>query len=112
MLLFRQQLVQLKNMMPPPQSVLGVGSSSSGMFNSQYTRKPEMKSLETVAEDGAEEMPEILSHSSIDNINAVSPNGKRVSPPHLDSSSSGRRSGGRKLILQSIPTFPSLTPQH
>uniref|UniRef100_M4F740 CRC domain-containing protein n=1 Tax=Brassica campestris TaxID=3711 RepID=M4F740_BRACM len=112
MSVYRQQLVQLKNMMPPPQSVLGVGSSSSGMFNSQYTRKPEMKSLETVAEDGAEEMPEILSHSSIDNINAVSPNGKRVSPPHLDSSSSGRRSGGRKLILQSIPTFPSLTPQH
>ncbi|CDY29770.1 BnaA01g18960D [Brassica napus] len=112
MSVYRQQLVQLKNMMPPPQSVLGGGSSSSGMFNSQYTRKPEMKSLETVAEDGAEEMPEILSHSSIDNINAVSPNGKRVSPPHMDSSSSGRRSGGRKLILQSIPTFPSLTPQH
>ncbi|XP_013601979.1 protein tesmin/TSO1-like CXC 2 [Brassica napus] len=112
MSVYRQQLVQLKNMMPPPQSVLGVGSSSSGMFNSQYTRKLEMKSLETVAEDGAEEMPEILSHSSIDNVNAVSPNGKRVSPPHLDSSSSGRRSGGRKLILQSIPTFPSLTPQH
>ncbi|RID79291.1 hypothetical protein BRARA_A02039 [Brassica rapa] len=112
MSVYRQQLVQLKNMMPHPQSVLGVGSSSSGMFNSQYTRKPEMKSLETVAEDGAEEMPEILSHSSIDNINAVSPNGKRVSPPHMDSSSSGRRSGGRKLILQSIPTFPSLTPQH
>ncbi|KAJ0232730.1 Protein tesmin/TSO1-like CXC 2 [Hirschfeldia incana] len=113
MSIYRQQLVQLKNMMPPPQSVvLGGGSSSSGMYNSQYTRKPEMRSLETVVEDGAEEMPEILSHTSIDNINAVSPNGKRVSPPHLDSSSSGRRSGGRKLILQSIPTFPSLTPQH
>ncbi|KAL0727887.1 hypothetical protein Bca4012_023980 [Brassica carinata] len=111
MSIYRQQLVQLKNMMPPPQSVLG-GGSSSGMFNSQYTRKPEMKSLEAVPEDGAEEMPEILSHSHVDNINAVSPNGKRVSPPHLESSSSGRRSGGRKLILQSIPTFPSLTPQH
>ncbi|CAH8316903.1 unnamed protein product [Eruca vesicaria subsp. sativa] len=121
MSIYREQMVQLKNMMPPPQSVLGGGSS----FNSQYTRKPEIslthsrtkKSLETVAEDGAEEMPEILSHSHIDNnTKAVSPNGKRVSPPHLDSSSSGsvlgRRSGGRKLILQSIPTFPSLTPKH
>ncbi|CAN8324509.1 unnamed protein product [Cochlearia groenlandica] len=119
---YRQQLVQLpfsssKNMMmPPPQSVLGGGSSSSGMFNTQYLRKPETslaqsqteKSFETVSE----EMPEILSYSPIDNINAVSPNGKRISPPNLESSSSGRRSGGRKLILHSIPSFPSLTPQH
>ncbi|KAH0942390.1 hypothetical protein HID58_002027 [Brassica napus] len=119
MSVYRQQLVNsccLNNNTKKPDNnwltVFGGGSSSSGMFNSQYTRKPEMKSLETVAEDGAEEMPEILSHSSIDNVNAVSPNGKRVSPPHLDSSSSGRRGGGRKLILQSIPTFPSLTPQH
>ncbi|ESQ56097.1 hypothetical protein EUTSA_v10024624mg [Eutrema salsugineum] len=129
MSMYRQQLVQLpfsssKNMMPPPQSLLGGGSSSSGIFNSQYLRKQDIsliqsrtkKSFETVTEDGVAEMPEILSHSSIDKIKAVSPNGKRVSPPHLDSSSPGsilgRRSGGRKLILNSIPSFPSLTPQH
>ncbi|KAL1220669.1 Protein tesmin/TSO1-like CXC 2 [Cardamine amara subsp. amara] len=126
--IYRQQLVQppyssSKNMMPPPQSFLG-GGSSSGIYNSQYLRKPDIsltqsrieKSFETVAEDRAEEMPEILIHSPVANIKSVSPNGKRVSPPHLDSSSSGsilgRRSGGRKLILHSIPSFPSLTPQH
>ncbi|CAL9225383.1 unnamed protein product [Arabidopsis halleri] len=126
--IYRPELVQLpfsssKNRMPPPQSLLG-GGSSSGIFNSQYLRKPDIsltqsrieKSSETVAEDGAEEMPEILIHSPIPNIKSVSPNGKRVSPPHMESSSSGsilgRRSGGRKLILQSIPSFPSLTPQH
>ncbi|KAG7542902.1 Tesmin/TSO1-like CXC domain [Arabidopsis thaliana x Arabidopsis arenosa] len=126
--IYRPELVQIpfsssKNRMPPPQSLLG-GRSSSGIFNSQYLRKPDIsltqsrieKSFETVAEDGAEEMPEILIHSPIPNIKSVSPNGKRVSPPHMESSSSGsilgRRSGGRKLILQSIPSFPSLTPQH
>jgi hypothetical protein len=126
--IYRPELVQLpfsssKNRMPPPQSLLG-GGSSSGIFNSQYLRKPDIslsqsrieKSFETVAVDGAEQMPEILIHSPIPNIKSVSPNGKRVSPPHMESSSSGsilgRRNGGRKLILQSIPSFPSLTPQH
>ncbi|CAH2079133.1 unnamed protein product [Thlaspi arvense] len=124
MSIYRQQLVELhysssKNMMPPPQSLLGGGSS----FSSQYLRKPETsstqsrieKSFGTVSENRGEDMPEILSHSSKDNLKAVSPNGKRVSPPHMDSSSPsilGRRSGGRKLILHSIPSFPSLTPQH
>lgn len=123
---FRQELVPFsssKIRMPPPQSFLG-GGSSSRIFNSQYSRRPDIslthsqieKSFKTVAEVGAEEMPEILIDSPIPNIKSVSPNGKRVSPPHLDSSSSGsilgRRSGGRKLVLQSIPSFPSLTPQH
>ncbi|XP_019089594.1 PREDICTED: protein tesmin/TSO1-like CXC 2 isoform X2 [Camelina sativa] len=126
---YRQELVQLlpfsssKNRMPPPQSLLG-GGSSSGIFDSQYIRKPDInltqsrreKPFENVADDRAEDMPEVLIHSPIPNIKSVSPNGKRVSPPHMESSSSGsisgRRSGGRKLILQSIPSFPSLTPQH
>ncbi|KFK43743.1 hypothetical protein AALP_AA1G167000 [Arabis alpina] len=119
--IYRQQLVQVpfsssKNMMPPPQSLLGAGSSS-GIYNSQYLRNPDIsmtqswneKSFETVAEDRAEEMPEIIVHSPIANIKTLSPNSKRVTPPHLDSS---RRSGGRKLILQSIPSFPSLTHQN
>ncbi|EOA15412.1 hypothetical protein CARUB_v10007448mg [Capsella rubella] len=125
---YRQELVQLpfsssKNRMPPPQSLLG-GGSSNGIYNGQFLRRPDIslsqsrieKSFETVTEDRPEEMPEILIHSPIPNIKSVSPNGKRVSPPHMESSSSGsilgRRSGGRKLILQSIPSFPSLTPQH
>ncbi|VVB01128.1 unnamed protein product [Arabis nemorensis] len=127
--IYRQQLVQLpfsssKNMMPPPQQSLLGGGSSSAIFNSQYLRNPDItltqsrdeKSFETVAEDGGEEMPEIIIHSPKANIKTLSPNSKRVSPPNLDSSSSGsilgRRSSGRKLILQSIPSFPSLTPQN
>ncbi|CAA7044439.1 unnamed protein product [Microthlaspi erraticum] len=125
MSIYRQEpFSTAKNMMPPPpQSLIG-GGSSSGMFNSQYLREQDIrltqprieKSFERITEEGGEEMPEILSHSSIDNINSVSPNSKRVSSPHMDSSSSGsilgRRNGGRKLILHSIPSFPSLTPQH
>ncbi|KAI4364376.1 hypothetical protein MLD38_020475 [Melastoma candidum] len=47
-------------------------------------------------------------------IKGTSPNGKRVSPPHTNSSSSspGQRTGGRRLILRSIPSFPSLSQQH
>ncbi|KAJ4744597.1 Protein tesmin/TSO1-like CXC 2 [Rhynchospora pubera] len=37
-----------------------------------------------------------------------SPNGKRVSPPHSSTGASPNRKGGRKLILKSIPSFPSL----
>lgn len=123
--LFRQEpFSSAKNMMPPPPQSLLRGGSSSGMFNTQYIRKQDFsltqsrteKSFERITEEGGEEMPEILSHSPIDNINSVSPNSKRVSSPHMDPSSSGsilrRRNGGRKLILHSIPSFPSLTPQH
>ncbi|XP_019056707.1 PREDICTED: protein tesmin/TSO1-like CXC 2 [Tarenaya hassleriana] len=104
--LYRQPLVQLpfpSNNQTVSQSLLGAGSSSSRQFNS----------FETISEDGTEDdMPEILVRSPIPTVKAVSPNSKRVSPPNLDSSGSilGRRNGGRKLILQSIPSFPSLTP--
>ncbi|XP_010532575.1 PREDICTED: protein tesmin/TSO1-like CXC 2 isoform X2 [Tarenaya hassleriana] len=126
--LYRQPLVQL----PFPskdwttsQPFLGTGYSSS-IFNGQsfgnsdigFSQSRFDKNFETIVEDGTEDdgddMPEILTRSPIATITVVSPNGKRVSPPHLDSSGSilGRRNGGRKLILQSIPSFPSLTPHH
>ncbi|KAL3634462.1 hypothetical protein CASFOL_021516 [Castilleja foliolosa] len=58
------------------------------------------------------EMPEFLLEGS-PNSGAklsLSPNGKRVTPPkrRLERSSTGLRSS-RKLILRSIPSFPSLT---
>lgn len=43
---------------------------------------------------------------------AASPNSKRVSPPHCAFGMSPGRRSSRKLILQSIPAFPSLTPKH
>ncbi|KAL1197575.1 CRC domain-containing protein TSO1 [Cardamine amara subsp. amara] len=103
-----------KNRLPPTQFFLGTGSSSFRKPDTDLTQsRNEKKPLETATEDKTEIMPEILiNSSSIANIKAISPNSKRVSPPHLGSSESGsilgKRSHGRKLILRSIPAFPSL----
>lgn len=62
-----------------------------------------------------DELPEILQSngSPISGIkSAASPNSKRVSPPHCAFGMSPGRRSSRKLILQSIPAFPSLTPKH
>ncbi|XP_068651541.1 uncharacterized protein [Aristolochia californica] len=63
-----------------------------------------------------DETPDILKEtlSPIKAVKVSSPNQKRVSPPHnrmqeLRSSSSPVK-GGRKFILQSVPSFPPLTP--
>lgn len=103
---------------PPRSSVFSIGSSS-GLYASQKLGKPnilrpqakfDQRHNQTVPED---EMPEILQGdcSPTTGVKTASPNSKRVSPPCTFGSSPGRRSG-RKLILQSIPSFPSLTPQH
>lgn len=56
-----------------------------------------------------EEMRGILREPSSPGIvKTCSPNGKRVSPPHNALGVSPSRKGGRKLILKSIPSFPSL----
>lgn len=56
-------------------------------------------------------MPDVLKEadSPSSRVKTTSPNGKRVSPPHNALSISPNRKGGRKLILKSIPSFPSLT---
>lgn len=103
----------------PPRSFLAIGSS--GIHTIQRFGKPNPiqtqgrfeKHFQTVNEQ--DEMPEILqgNGSPISGIKSASPNSKRVSPPHCSSIrlSPGQRSS-RKLILQSIPSFPSLTPKH
>ena len=88
------------------------------MYNGQRYGKPNIirpqniieKHFQTVAED---EMPEILRGISSPGtgIKTSSPNGKRISPPQCELGSTPGRRSGRKLILQSIPSFPSLT-QH
>ncbi|KAI3469608.1 hypothetical protein Pfo_026271 [Paulownia fortunei] len=99
---------------PPRSSFLSIGSSS-GFHARQGFGKPSFfqpppkfdKHFETVKED---EMPDFLQGGSpIGDIKSSSPNQKRVSPPHSVGMSPGLRSS-RKLILQSIPSFPSLTP--
>ncbi|XAR57272.1 hypothetical protein NMG60_11025348 [Bertholletia excelsa] len=104
---------------PPRSSFLSIGSSS-GLFVSRLRNPsllpsppPELdKGSQIVRED---EMPEILqgTGSPISGVKSASPNSKRVSPPHCSfgSSSSPGRRNTRKLILQSIPSFPSLTPK-
>ncbi|XP_027915005.1 protein tesmin/TSO1-like CXC 2 [Vigna unguiculata] len=88
--------------------------SGSALFGSQKLGKPnslwpQSKHFQTVPDD---EMPEILlgDTSPVTCIKTSSPNGKRISSPSCDLGSSPSRRGGRKLILQSIPSFPSLTP--
>ncbi|VVA98690.1 unnamed protein product [Arabis nemorensis] len=120
----RQPLAQLpissNNILLPQQShhLHGASGSSSGIYNKgQSFRKEDMSMLchsriETITEEREEDIENLI-QSPITNINAVSPNSRRVYMHHLDSSESSpwRRNGGRKLIL-SIPTFPSLTPHH
>ncbi|KAF3532866.1 hypothetical protein DY000_02041920, partial [Brassica cretica] len=105
-----------KNRLPPTQFFLGVGSSSFRKPESDSTQsRNETKPLETVTEEKTEIMYEILSNNPITTIKAISPNSKRVFPPKLGSSESGsilvKRSNCRKLILRSIPAFPSLKPK-
>ncbi|KAI4311288.1 hypothetical protein MLD38_036193 [Melastoma candidum] len=70
---------------------------------------PGLKPLQSNPED---EFPGILygDAPTIGQTKATSPTSKRVSPPHVDSGSTlGQRSGGRRVILRSIPAFPSLS---
>ncbi|XP_004511373.1 protein tesmin/TSO1-like CXC 2 [Cicer arietinum] len=97
----------------PPRSFVTT-ITGSGYFASQKLAKPDSlwpqsKPFQTVPDN---EMPEILrgDSSPIACIKTSSPNGKRISSPNCEMGSSPSRRGGRKLILQSIPSFPSLTP--
>ncbi|XVE81656.1 hypothetical protein DITRI_Ditri15bG0082600 [Diplodiscus trichospermus] len=101
----------------PPRSFIAIGSSST-LYNGQRFGKPSFirpqniieKHFQTVADD---EMPEILRGNSSPGtgIKTSSPNSKRISPPQCELGSNPGRRSGRKLILQSIPSFPSLTQQ-
>ncbi|GFS37217.1 TESMIN/TSO1-like CXC 2 [Actinidia rufa] len=102
---------------PPRSSLLSIGSSS-GYYGIQKFGKPNLlqpqpkfeNRIQDIQED---EMPEILQGNSspISGVKSSSPNSKRVSPPHTDFGSSPGQRTSRKLILQSIPSFPSLTPK-
>ncbi|MED6193366.1 hypothetical protein PIB30_018709 [Stylosanthes scabra] len=100
----------------PPRSFIAT-ISGSGLIASQKLAKPNIlrpqvkfeKPHQTVAED---EMMDIIQcdSSPMACIKTSSPNGKRISSPNCELGTSPTRRGGRKLILQSIPSFPSLTP--
>ncbi|KHG19562.1 Protein lin-54 [Gossypium arboreum] len=102
----------------PPRSFIAIGSSSA-LYTGQRYGKPSIirpqniieKHFQTIAED---ETPEILRGNSSPGtgIKTSSPNSKRISPPQCELGSTPAGRSGRKLILQSIPSFPSLTPKH
>ncbi|CAA7015388.1 unnamed protein product [Microthlaspi erraticum] len=115
----RQPLAQLpitSNNMLLPQQSHHLHGASSGLYNKSQFRKQDMRMyshsrIETITEERAEDIENLI-QSPITNINAVSPNSKRVSlPDSSESTTPWRRNGGRKLLL-SIPSFPSLTPHH
>lgn len=114
-----RQLLQLpfSSKSKPPRSFLSIGSSSGFCTGQKYGKpnilRPQPKSDTELQTPGDDDMPEILRGNCSPSTGIkTSPNSKRVSPPHSILGSSPGRRNGRKLILQSIPSFPSLTPQH
>ncbi|KAF8037939.1 hypothetical protein BT93_B0704 [Corymbia citriodora subsp. variegata] len=119
---FRRPLVQLafpSKLKQPRSSFVTIGSSYA-LHSGQKMGKPDLllppppKFEKLPLTNTDDEIPEILCSSSTPtaSIKSTSPNSKRVSPPHSDFGTSPNLRSGRRLILQSIPSFPSLTPQH
>ncbi|OEL28899.1 Protein tesmin/TSO1-like CXC 2 [Dichanthelium oligosanthes] len=94
---------------PPRPSKARSGNSRLSASKAATTLQS-CKSSKVAGSDIDEEMPDILKEANSPNscVKTTSPNGKRVSPPHNALSISPNRKGGRKLILKSIPSFPSL----
>uniref|UniRef100_A0ACD5UP88 Uncharacterized protein n=1 Tax=Avena sativa TaxID=4498 RepID=A0ACD5UP88_AVESA len=95
------------NAKPPRPSKPRSGSSSR---SSKAPGTVQSRKIAKVADSVFDvEMPDTSKDTSSPGIvKTSSPNGKRVSPPHNALSISPNRKGGRKLILKSIPSFPSL----
>lgn len=80
----------------------------------KFQREPDSDS--TLQCNPEDDTPEILKETRSpikSSVTATSPNQKRVSPPHQVGTSANSPSSlrsGRKYILQSMPTFPPLTP--
>lgn len=101
----------------PPRPSFITTIPASGLYANQKLGQPSnlvcQPNLEKQFEPASnDEMPEILRGDGSSGIK-TSPNGKRVLSPNVDTGSSPGLRAGRKLILQSIPSFPSLsTPHH
>ncbi|CAB4315939.1 unnamed protein product [Prunus armeniaca] len=93
----------------------------SGQLTASFSGKPKIFSLHSVLSSPQPErhlqvIPEEETLEALDNscsqpsgVKSTSPNSKRVSPPHGSSEfGSAAWRGGRKLVLRSIPPFPTL----
>ncbi|CAN6304247.1 unnamed protein product [Urochloa humidicola] len=96
----------------PPASTTGC---SSQLQNSQSPMKADVLlspfetcAAEMILGDGSSNIQE-MSSSWVSSVKVVSPNKKRVSPLHTGTGLSPIGRSGRKLVLKSIPSFPSLT---
>ncbi|RLN40328.1 hypothetical protein C2845_PM01G34450 [Panicum miliaceum] len=96
----------------PPVSTTGC---SSKLHNSQSPMKADVLlspfetcAMEPILVDGSSNIQEVSS-SCTTRVKVVSPNKKRVSPLQTGTGSSPIGRSGRKLVLKSIPSFPSLT---
>lgn len=101
---YYRQLIKLplsSSSMRPPRSTFQAAGSSSQEFRKLNPSQAKFGKHITAQED---EMSEIFQ----------SPTGdvKSVSPTHCNTGFTPGVRGSRKLILQSIPSFPSLTPKH
>ncbi|KAL1548625.1 protein tesmin/TSO1-like CXC 2 [Salvia divinorum] len=99
---------------PPRSSFPSIGSSSSTSFlpRQGFGKSgffPPPPKFDSIRED---EIPDVLQGgggSPNGGVQSASPNRKRVSPPHNAGGMSPGPRSSRKLILESIPSFPSLT---
>ncbi|KAL9240824.1 hypothetical protein vseg_015001 [Gypsophila vaccaria] len=101
---------------PPRSTLVTISSSSSLHLNDEQGRSTFLlsqskieKHHQNVPED---EIPAVLQNCSppSSSLKTLSPNSKRISPPQHGKGQSPKLRTSRKLILQSIPSFPSLTP--
>ncbi|CAN6575509.1 unnamed protein product [Malus baccata var. baccata] len=90
---------------PPPDQLTSSSNGKQKIFSlHSVVSSPQLeKHLQAIPEDGTlETLASSGSHKS------SSPNSKRVSPPHSGSEFGSAWRGGRKLVLRSIPPFPTL----
>ncbi|XP_009364529.3 protein tesmin/TSO1-like CXC 3 isoform X1 [Pyrus x bretschneideri] len=94
---------------PPPGQLTSSSNGRPKIFSlhSVLSSSQHEKHLQAIPEDVT---PETLasSCSQPSGLKSTSPNSKRVSPPYSSSEFGSAWRGGRKLVLRSIPPFPTL----
>ncbi|CAL4926336.1 unnamed protein product [Urochloa decumbens] len=106
-LLSTENLYATPSLEPCRSSIL-LPSTSQSPMKADVLLPLETCAAEMILEDGSSNIQE-MSSSWVTSVKVVSPNKKRVSPLHIGTRLSPIGRSGRKLILKSIPSFPSLT---
>ncbi|KAJ6817727.1 protein tesmin/TSO1-like CXC 2 [Iris pallida] len=96
---------------PPQSSTSSIGYQTLQMLRKCDIPLPRRKIDKHFKPASDDDTPEILRNDSSPgtSVKTSSPNGKRVSPPHIGLGMSPNCKGGRKLILKSIPSLASLS---